>query len=133
MNEYELTVLYHPDLEIDIDKALAKVDKILKDNKAKIVKVDNWGKRKLAYPIKKQDHAIYVYYDIELAGDSVSKVEGVLNITDEVIRYLIVKPGPDIEESEKTDGSKDETTDETTTKTTDSEKDKSTKTDEEEE
>ena len=100
MAEYELTVLYHPDLEIDIDKALAKVEKILKDNKGKVVKMDNWGKRKLAYPIKKEDHAVYVYYDVELPGESVSKVESVLNITNEVLRYLLVKPGPEIEEEE---------------------------------
>ncbi len=109
MAEYELTVLYHPDLEIDIDKALAKVEKILKDNKGKVTKTDSWGKRKLAYPIKKEDHAVYVYYEIDLPGESVSKVESVLNITNEVLRYLLVKPGPEIEEDEPKDESdKDE-------------------------
>lgn len=111
MAEYELTVLYHPDLEIDIDKALAKVEKILKDNKGSVVKMDNWGKRKLAYPIKKEDHAVYVYYDIELPGESVSKVENILNITNEVLRYLLVKPGPEIEEEESEDKSEDESKD----------------------
>lgn len=105
MNPYELTVLYHPDLEMDIDKALAKVEKILKDNKGKIVSLDNWGKRKLAYSINKQDHAIYAYYEVELPGENVTKVESVLNITDEVLRYLLVKPGPEIEEDEKSDSS----------------------------
>ena len=113
MNEYELTVLYHPDLEIDIDKALAKVEKILKDNKGKVVKMDNWGKRKLAYPIKKEDHAVYVYYEVELPGESVTKVENVLNITNEVLRYLLVKPGPEIEEEE---ASAEEESDEKETK-----------------
>ena len=113
MNEYELTVLYHPDLEIDIDKALAKVEKILKDNKGKVVKMDNWGKRKLAYPIKKEDHAVYVYYEVELPGESVTKVENVLNITNEVLRYLLVKPGPEIEEEE---ASTEEESDEKETK-----------------
>ena len=113
MNEYELTVLYHPDLEIDIDKALAKVEKILKDNKGKVVKMDNWGKRKLAYPIKKEDHAVYVYYEVELPGESVTKVENVMNITNEVLRYLLVKPGPEIEEEE---ASKEDESDEKETK-----------------
>ena len=108
MAEYELTVLYHPDLEIDIDKALAKVEKILKDNGGKVVSLDNWGKRKLAYPIKKEDHAVYVYYDIELPGESVSKVESVLNITNEVLRYLLVKPGPEIEEESSSEDSDEE-------------------------
>ncbi len=98
MNKYELTVLYHPDLEIDIDKALAKVEKIIKDNNGKVEKTDNWGKRKLAYTISKQDHAVYVYYEVEIPGENVTKLENILNITDEIIRYLLVKPGPEIKE-----------------------------------
>ncbi len=101
MNKYEMTVLYHPDLEMDIEKPLKKIAKLLSDNDGKIIKQDNWGKRKLAYSINKQDHAVYVYYDIELKSESVAKVESILNITDEVLRYLIVKPGPEIEEVEE--------------------------------
>jgi len=101
MNDYEMVVLYHPDLEIDLEKPLKKIEKIVKDNGGKIVKTDNWGKRKLAYPIKKQDHAVYVCYDVQIPAESVAKVEGLFNITDEVIRFLIVKPNPVIEEDEK--------------------------------
>ncbi len=114
MNPYEMVVLYHPDLEIDIDKALKKVATIVTNNNGTIATTDNWGKRKLAYQINKQDHAIYVYYDVELPGESVSKIESVLNITDEVLRYLIVKPGPEIEEEEAEgkEDSKEESSDE---------------------
>lgn len=92
MNQYEIAVLYHPDLEIDLEKATAKVEKIFKDNGGKVVNTDNWGKRKLAYSIKKQDHAIYVFYTIDLPAENVRKVEATLNITDEVIRFLITRP-----------------------------------------
>lgn len=92
MNQYEIAVLYHPDLEIDLDKATSKVEKILKDNSGKVVNVDNWGKRKLAYPIKKQEHAVYVFYTVELPAEDVGKVEAAFNITDEVIRFLITRP-----------------------------------------
>ena len=92
VNQYEIAVLYHPDLEIDLDKATAKLAKIIKDAGGKIVNTDNWGKRKLAYPIKKQEHAIYAFYTVDLAADQIQKIESLLNITDEVIRYLIVKP-----------------------------------------
>lgn len=109
MNEYEMVVLLHPDLEIDLEKPLKKVEKIVKDNGGKITKSDNWGKRKLAYPIKKQDHAVYVYYEIQLEPTAVTKVEGVLNITDEVIRYLIAKPTPFEEEEEKSDDKEEKT------------------------
>jgi len=99
-NPYEMVVLYHPDLEIDLDKPLKKVETIVKNHKGKIVKTDNWGKRKLAYPIKGEDNAIYVYYDVELESESLAKIENNFNITDEVLRYLIVKPGPELEDED---------------------------------
>lgn len=92
MNQYEIAVLYHPDLEVDLSKAEERVTKIITDNGGKITATDNWGKRKLAYTIKKQEHAVYVFYTAEIPGEGVKKVESILNITDEVIRYLIVRP-----------------------------------------
>jgi small subunit ribosomal protein S6 len=92
LHQYEIAVLYHPDLEVDLSKAEEKVKKIVADNGGKVVKEDNWGKRKLAYDIKGCEHAIYVFYTVELPGESVSKVESTLNITGEVIRFLITRP-----------------------------------------
>jgi small subunit ribosomal protein S6 len=92
LNTYEIAVLYHPDLEIDLEKATSRVEKIISDNKGKITKTDNWGKRKLAYPINKQDFAIYTIYTVEVPVERVQKVEQSFNITDEIIRFLIVKP-----------------------------------------
>lgn len=92
MNNYELAVLYHPDLEIDLEKAAQKVTKLITDNGGSVKGEDNWGKRKMAYKIKGHDHAVYVFYAVELPSESVKKVEGTLNITDEVIRFLITKP-----------------------------------------
>lgn len=92
MNQYEVAVLYDPGLEIDLEKASSRVEKIITDNGGKITNTDNWGKRKLAYPIKKQETAIYVFYTVDMPGESVKKIESTLNITDEVIRFLITKP-----------------------------------------
>lgn len=92
MNQYEIAVLYHPDLEVDLSKAEDRVKKIVTDNGGKVVSDDNWGKRKLAYKIKGNEHAVYVFYTVELPGESVQKVENTLNITDEVIRFLITRP-----------------------------------------
>jgi small subunit ribosomal protein S6 len=92
MNQYEVAVLYHPDLEIDLEKGSNKVEKIFADNKGKVTNADNWGKRKLAYPIKKNESAVYVFYTVELPAENVRKVESTLNITDEVIRFLITRP-----------------------------------------
>lgn len=92
MNQYEIAVLYHPDLEVDLEKATSRVEKIFTDNGGKITNTDNWGKRKLAYAIKRNESAIYVFYTVELPAEAVRKVESTLNITDEVIRFLITKP-----------------------------------------
>lgn len=92
MAQYEIAVLYHPDLEVDLTKAEERVTKILKDAGAQVTATDNWGKRKLAYPINKNEYAMYVFYTTEMPGEAVAKIESALNITDEVIRYLVVKP-----------------------------------------
>ncbi len=89
MRDYELVVLLHPDLEIDLEKPLAKVKDIIKANGGEVTKEDNWGKRKLAYKINKEDFAVYVYFEIKLAAQAIKKVQSTLNITDEVLRYLL--------------------------------------------
>jgi len=92
MAQYEVAVLYHPDLEVDLTKAEERVTKIIADNGGKVTATDNWGKRKLAYGIKGNEHAIYVFYTVEMPGEGVQRLESTLNITDEVIRFLITKP-----------------------------------------
>lgn len=92
MHQYEIAVLYHPDLEVDLSKAEDRVKKIITDNGGSVTNTDNWGKRKLAYTIKGNDYAIYVFYTVEIPGTNVAKIENTLNITDEVIRFLITRP-----------------------------------------
>lgn len=91
MEQYELAALFHPDLEIDLEKAEKQVEKLVADAGGKITATDNWGKRKLAYQIGGHDHAVYVFYTVELPGEGVSTLNNALNITDEVIRFLISK------------------------------------------
>jgi small subunit ribosomal protein S6 len=90
MKEYELTVLIHPDLEADLEAPLNKVRDLVKNSGGEIVKEDNWGKKKLAYKIEKQEFAVYVYMDVKLPADAPLKISNTLNITEEVLRYLLV-------------------------------------------
>lgn len=92
MEQYELAVLFHPDLEIDLEKAAARVEKIVKDAGGSIKETDNWGKRKLAYKIAGHEHAVYVFYTLEVPASGVMQLNNTLNITDEVIRFLLTKP-----------------------------------------
>ena len=90
MKEYELTVLIHPDLEADLEAPLEKVRSIIKNAGGEITKEDNWGKKKLAYKINREDFAVYVYMDVKLPAAAPLKISNTLNITDEVLRYLLV-------------------------------------------
>ena len=90
MKPYELTVLLHPDLEIDVDAPIAKVEKLIAAADGKVTAKDNWGKRRLAYPVKKQQFGVYVYFEVELPTDKVRQLESQLLITEEVIRFLLV-------------------------------------------
>jgi small subunit ribosomal protein S6 len=90
MKEYELTVLIHPDLEVDIEKPLTKVRNLITANGGNIIKEDIWGKKRLAYKIKNEDFGVYVYFDVKLPSDAPLKISNILNISDEVLRYLLV-------------------------------------------
>lgn len=91
MKEYELTVLIRPDLEVDLEAPLTKIRDLVKSNGGEIVTEDNWGKKRLAYRIKSEDFAVYVYMDIKLPAEAPLKISNTLNITEEVLRYLLVK------------------------------------------
>ena len=94
MSEYELTVLIQPDLETKIEEPLKKIRDLVASAGGKITKEENWGKKKLAYRINKEDFAVYVCMEVELPADAPLKISNTLNITDEVLRYLLVKIDP---------------------------------------
>ena len=112
MQKYELTVLIHPDLESKIDEPIAQVKKLVADNGGSVVKEENWGKKKLAYRIRKENFAIYVGFDVELPAEAPLKISNTLNISDYCLRYLLVKVDDKEltkrEESKKRSASNDE-------------------------
>ena len=91
MKDYELTVLFHPDLEMNLDPALDKIKKLIEANKGKIKSEEDDGKKRLAYSINGQTFAIYRFYEIELPAEAPAKISSTLNISDEVLRYLLVR------------------------------------------
>lgn len=91
MKDYELVVLFHPDLEMNLDPALGKVKSLIEANNGKIIKEEAEGKKRMAYAIKGQEFAVFYYYELQLPAEAPGKMSGVLNITDEVLRYLLVR------------------------------------------
>ncbi|QQR52973.1 30S ribosomal protein S6 [bacterium] len=87
---YELVALLHPDLEIDVDAPVAKVEALVAAVGGKVTKRDNWGKKRLAYRIKRQDFAIYIYFELDLETEKVREFENTILITEEVLRHMLV-------------------------------------------
>jgi small subunit ribosomal protein S6 len=87
---YELMVLLHPDLEIDVEAPIAKVEGLVEAVGGKVLKRDNWGKKRLAYRIARQDFAIYVYFELELDPEKVQEIDRTILITEEVLRHILV-------------------------------------------
>lgn len=90
MKNYELSVLVHPDLEANLETALTKIRGIVTEAGGTITSEDVQGKKKTAYRLKGQDFAIYVYMDVALPADAPLRISNTFNITDEVLRYLLV-------------------------------------------
>lgn len=88
---YELMVLLHPDLEIDVEAPINKVEGLIQTAGGRVTKRDNWGKKRLAYRIARQDFAVYVYFEIALDPAKVRQLENTILITEEVIRHILVE------------------------------------------
>ena len=92
MKAYEIMYIINPTvLEEGRDSVMAKVNEILTSAGATIAKTEKWGERKLAYPIDKKKTGFYVLVTLEMDGTNLVEVERRLNITEEVMRYIIVK------------------------------------------
>ncbi len=87
---YELMVLLHPDLEIDVETPIAKVESLIEAAGGRVIKRDNWGKKRLAYRIARQDFAIYVYFEVSLEPTKVNQLDSAILITEEVLRHILV-------------------------------------------
>ena len=111
MKDYELTVLVQPDLEPAIDTALEKVRELATTNGGEVTKEENWGKKKLAYKINKEDFAVYLYMEVKLPANAPLKISNMLNISDYAMRYLLVKADEKgrkmLEEAKKSEAKKE--------------------------
>lgn len=88
---YEMMVLFRPELEADMTEPLKVVSDLVKDNDGAIITEKNLGRKELAYKIKHEGYAVYYLYELSLPAAAPAKISGVLNITDSVLRHIIVK------------------------------------------
>jgi len=91
MRTYEALFICRPELgDEDIQTVVNKTETLIKDNGGTIVRSEVWGKRRLAYEVKKLTEGIYVLVRFEADPSFVEKLENYFRLEDNVIRYLVV-------------------------------------------
>src|SRR3982751_94102 len=90
--EYETIYILRPDSTSDVIALVnQKVRGVIESGGGNLLKIDNWGKRKLAYEVKKQLKGIYLFFSYLGQAGLLEEVERNLRLTDSVIRYYSVK------------------------------------------
>ena len=93
MREYELVLVANSDLdETALNDLITKVKNWISDGNGEVSKVDLWGKRKLAYPIKHFAEGYYVLMKIRVEPTLCKQLEASLRISEDVLRHLLTKP-----------------------------------------
>jgi len=91
MNKYESVVIINPSLEAEVIKSLISKITDLINTKGTVNSVEELGNKKLAYEIKKNKEGYYVLIKFEAKPELIAELERVYKITDEVIKFIVVK------------------------------------------
>ena len=91
MRHYEIVILVHPDQSEQVPAMIERYQSIVTSNKGIIHRLEDWGRRLLAYPINKVHKAHYVLMNIECDNDSLKQLAEAFRFNDAVIRNLVIK------------------------------------------
>ena len=99
LREYETIYIMQPSVDPDeADRVAARIKDIVETRKGKLLKIDNWGKRKLAYPINKSSRGVFVFLKYLGFEDMVAEIERNLRLLDSVVRYQTVLMNRDVKQ-----------------------------------
>jgi len=91
MRNYELTCILHPDLdESAFNDALEKIKGWISDAEGSVEKVDNWGRRKMAYMIRKQLEGQYILLHVTMPPNATAELERKLRFLEPVMRHMLI-------------------------------------------
>lgn len=91
-NTYELTYIVNAVLsDQQIKEVVARVSRIIQENGGEIIEAEEWGTRRLAYPIRKKRNGYYVNVYFRAPGDIIVRLERLLEIDDDILRYLTLR------------------------------------------
>ena len=91
MRHYEVVLLVHPDPRNQVADMVTKYRSIVEDNGGNNHRLEDWGRRQLAYPINKIHKAHYVLFNIECGGETLAELEELFRYNDAIIRSLIIR------------------------------------------
>ncbi|GAB4482785.1 MAG: 30S ribosomal protein S6 [Thermodesulfovibrionales bacterium] len=92
---YENVVIINAALsDEDITAAIDKIKSLITNNGGDVLKVDNWGRRKLAYEIKKQTKGFYTMLVFKAPAATIKKLEEYYKVFDPVVKHMVIKMGP---------------------------------------
>ena len=91
MRHYEIVILVHPDQSEQVPAMIERYQGIITSNKDKVHRLEDWGRRLLAYPMNKIHKAHYVLMNIECGGESLNQLTDAFRFNDAVLRNLVFK------------------------------------------
>ena len=91
MRHYELVLIVHPDQSDQVVGMVERYIKLVQDNGGVIHRLEDWGRRQLAYPINKIHKAHYVLFNIETDGETLAELEELFRYNDAIIRSLVMR------------------------------------------
>jgi small subunit ribosomal protein S6 len=98
LREYEVTIIAKADLpDGERAKVLEGYEAIMKKDGGEILKKDDWGTKKMAYPINKQFRGHYVFYTLAGAPEHLTEAQRLFRFDDNILRYLVVKAADQVD------------------------------------
>ena len=92
MRNYEFIYIVSPEVEEeDLEGVTEKVGQMIADGGGQVLRLEPWGRRRLAYPIRKFHEGYYMVAQIQLEPGAISELGAKLGLTEEVVRYLLVR------------------------------------------
>ena len=91
MNKYESIIIVNPEIDEAGLKAIEEKFTGLINENGKVESVENMGKKRLAYEIKKNKEGTYMLFNFEAKPDSITELERVYRITDEILKFIVVR------------------------------------------
>lgn len=91
MRHYELCVIVHPDQSEQVLSMIERYKNLVLEQGGKVHRIENWGRRQLAYPIDKLVKAHYVLMNIECTSETLAEIENGFRFNDAILRHLTVK------------------------------------------